>query len=156
RTPEGGGLQLPYDHLIVALGAITNTTLIPGSEHARTFKTLADALLLRNHLIERFERADVEANPTRREQMLSVVIIGGGWVGVELRGELSACAADILRYYPRLRPDELRFTLLEAGARLLPETTPFLAEYAARVLRARGADLYPATPVAAIEPGVVH
>jgi NADH dehydrogenase len=156
RAPEGGGLELPYDHLVVALGAVTNTTLIPGSEHARTFKTVADALLLRNHLIERFERAEVEANPTRRAQMLSVVIIGGGLVGVELLGELTTFAADILRYYPRIRPDELRFTLFEAGPRLLPETTPHLAAYAARVLRARGADLHPATPVQAIEPGVVR
>ncbi len=156
RAPEGRSLELPYDHLIVALGATTNTQLIPGSEHARTFKTVADALLLRNHLIERFERAEVETNPSRRAQMLSVVIIGGGLVGVELMGELTAFAADILRYYPRIRPDELRFTLFEAGARLLPETTPYLAEYAARVLRARGADLHPATPVQAIEPDTVR
>jgi NADH dehydrogenase len=156
RAPEGVGMELPYDHLIVALGAVTNTTLIPGSEHARTFKTVADALLLRNHLIERFERAEVEANPSRRAQMLSVVIIGGGLVGMELMGELTAFASDILRYYPRIRPDELRFTLFEAGTRLQPETTPRLADYAVRVLQARGATLYPATPVQAIEPGVVR
>jgi NADH dehydrogenase len=156
RTPEGANLELPYDHLIVALGSATNTTLIPGSEYARTFKTVADALLLRNHLIERFERAEVEANQARRAQMLSVVIIGGGLVGMELLGELTAFAADILRYYPRIRPDELRFILFEAGARLLPETTPHLAAYATRVLKARGAVLYPATPVQSIEPGVVN
>lgn len=156
RVPEGGSLELLYDHLIVALGAVTNTTLIPGSEHARTFKTVADALLLRNHLIERFERAEVEANPSRRAQMLSIVIVGGGLVGMELLGELTAFAADILRYYPRIPPDELRFTLFEAGDRLLPESTPILAEYATRLLRARGAALHPATPVRAIEPGVVH
>jgi NADH:ubiquinone reductase (H+-translocating) len=155
-VPEGTCLELPYDHLIVALGAVTNTALIPGSEHARTFKTVADAVLLRNHLIERFERAEVELNPQRRAQMLSVVIIGGGLVGVELLGELTDFAEDILRYYPGVRRDELSFTLFEAGARLLPETTPFLAEYAAHILWARGAGLHPATPVRAIEAGVVR
>jgi len=155
-APEGAVHELRYDHLVVALGASTNTTLIPGSEHARTFKTVADALLLRNHLIERFERADVERDPRRRQQLLTVLIIGGGLVGVELLGELTALAADILRYYPRVQREELRFHLFEAGGRLLPESTPHLAAYAERVLRARGADLHTSTPVQAIEPGAVR
>jgi NADH dehydrogenase len=71
----------------VALGAATDTSRIPGSEHARTFKTVADALLLRNLLIERFERADFETGPRRREQLLTVVVIGGGLVGTELLGD---------------------------------------------------------------------
>src|SRR5262245_53662997 len=155
-APEGVVHELPYDHLVVALGAATNTTLIPGSEHARTFKTVADALLLRNHLIERFERADVEQDPRRREQLLTLVVIGGGLVGVELLGELTAFAADILRYYPRVQREELRFHLFEAGGRLLPESTLHLAAYAERVLRARGAALHTSTPVQAIEPGAVR
>ena len=153
---EGGVHELSYDHLVVALGATTNTALIPGSQHARTFKTVADALLLRNHMIERLERADVETDPRRRRQLLTVVVIGGGLVGVELLGELTAFADDVLRYYPRIRRDELRFHLFELGERLLPESTPHLAAYAARVLRARGAELHTSTPVQAIEPGVVR
>ena len=155
-APEGGVHELPYDHVIVALGAATNTTLVPGSEHARTFKTVADALLLRNHLIERFERAEVEMDPRRRAQLLTVVVIGGGLVGVELLGELTAFADDVLRYYPRIRRDEARFHLFEAGPRLLPESTPHLGEYAARTLRSRGAELHIAAPVQAIEPGAVR
>src|ERR687893_705355 len=62
---EGAVHELPYDHVVVALGATTNMSLVPGSEHARTFKTVADALLLRNHIIERFERADIEPDPRR-------------------------------------------------------------------------------------------
>jgi NADH dehydrogenase len=135
---EGSVHELPYDHLVVALGATTDTSRIPGSEHARTFKTVADALMLRNHLIERFKRADVETDPRRREQLLTVVVIGGGLVGTELLGELTAFADDILRDYPRVRREELRFHLFEAGNRLLPESTPHLAGYAERVLRARG------------------
>lgn len=149
---EGGVRELPYDHLVVALGAVTHTGLIPGSHHARTFKTVADALLLRNHVIERFERAEVETDPRRRRQLLTFVVIGGGLVGVELMGELTAFAADVLRYYPRVRRDELRYHLFEAGGRLLPESTARLAAYAERTLRRRRVELHTATPVQAIEP----
>jgi NADH dehydrogenase len=149
---EGRLHELRYTHLVVALGASTDTSRIPGSAHARTFKTVADALLLRNHLIERFERADVATDPQRREQLLTMVVIGGGLVGTELMGELTAFAEDILRYYPRVRRDELRFHLFEAGERLLPESTPHLARYAERVLRSRGVEVHTSTPVEAIEP----
>ena len=132
---------MPYDHVVIALGAATNVDLIPGSEHARTFKTVADAILLRNHVIERLERADVETDGNRRRQLLTVVVIGGGLVGVELLGELTAFFHDELRYYPRIRREELRFHLFEAGDRLMPESMPFVARYAAEVLRRRGAEL---------------
>ncbi len=148
--------ELAYDHVVIALGATTNLNLVAGSEHARTFKTVADALLLRNHVIERLERADVETDAQRRQQLLTVVVIGGGLVGVELLGELTAFVHDQLRYYPRIRRDELRVLLFEAGGRLLPESTPFVARYAEEVLRRRGAEIRTSTPVQAIEPGVVR
>ena len=72
---------------------------------------------------------------------LTFVVIGGGLVGVELLGELTAFADDVLRYYPRLRRDELRFHLFEAGARMLPEIDPALGAVATRVLQRRGADI---------------
>jgi NADH dehydrogenase len=153
---EGAVHDLPYDHVVIALGATTNVDLIPGSEHARTFKTVADALLLRNHVIERLERADVETDAHRRRQLLSVVVIGGGLVGVELLGELTAFIHDQLRYYPRIQREELHFHLFEAGDRLLPESTPFVARYAAEVLRRRGAEIRTSTPVQRIEPGIVR
>ncbi len=153
---EGAVHELPYDHVVIALGATTNVDLIPGSEHARTFKTVADALMLRNHVIERLERADVETDAQRRRQLLTVVVIGGGLVDIELLGELTAFVHDQLRYYPRIRRDELRFQLFEAGDRLMPESTPFVARYAGQVLRRRGAVLKTSTPVQAIEPGVVR
>jgi NADH dehydrogenase len=153
---EGAAYELAYDHLVVALGATTNMALIPGSENAFTFKTMADALVLRNHLIERFERADAASDPELRRRSLTIVVIGGGLVGVELLGELTAFADDVLRYYPRLRRHEVRFHLVEAGARILPEIDPALGETATRVLRRRGADIRASTPVQAIEPGRVH
>ena len=155
-TAEGRSYELPYDDLVVALGASTNETLIPGSSSAFTFKTMADALVLRNHVIQQFERADAAADAAIRGACLSMVVIGGGLVGSELLGELSAFTEDVLRFYPRIRRDEVRFHLFEAGPRILPEIDAKLAEIAARVLRRRGADVRASTPVRAIEPGRVH
>ena len=155
-APEGATYDLAYDHLVVALGATTNQGLIPGSQTAFTFKTMADALVLRNHIIERFERADASSDPTVRRRALTVVVIGGGLVGMELLGELTAFADDVLRYYPRLRREELHFHLFEAGPRVLPELDPRLADLAANVLRRREADIRASTPVRGVEPRCVH
>jgi NADH dehydrogenase len=155
-SPEGGGYDLRYDHLVVALGASTNERLIPGSSNAFTFKTMADALVLRNHVIEQFERADATAESTTRRRCLTMVVIGGGLVGVELLGELTAFVEDVLRFYPRIRRDEIHFLLFEAGARVLPEIDEQLAVVAANVLRRRGADIHESTPVHSIEPGRVR
>ncbi len=152
----GAAFQLPYDHLVVALGASTNLQLIPGSDHAFTFKTMADALVLRNHVIKQLELADAAAHSTRRADCLTIVVIGGGLVGVELLGELSAFADDVLRFYPRIRQQEMKFRLFEAGPRILPEIDEKLAAVAMRVLQQRGADIRVATPVRSIEPGRVH
>ena len=148
--------ELPYDQVIIALGATTNLSLIPGSEYARTFKTVADGLLLRNHVIEQLERASTEPSAERRRGLLTTTIIGGGLVGVELLGELTAFIEDELRYYPDIRRDELHFHLFEAGKRLMPESKPFLSEYADRLLRLRGVEVHVATPVQEIGPAFVR
>jgi NADH:quinone reductase (non-electrogenic) len=150
-APEGDAYGLPYDHLVVALGASTNDGLIPGSSNALTFKTMADALVLRNHLIECFERADAAADAAQRRACLTIVVVGGGLVGTELVGELTAFAEDVLRFYPRIRRDEVCFRLLEAGPRILPEIDPKLAAMAARVLERRGVDIQASTAVRSIE-----
>jgi NADH dehydrogenase len=155
-TAEGIESELPYDHLVVALGASTNFKLIPGSETAFTFKTMADALVLRNHFIEQLERADATTDAALRSRALTFVVIGGGLVGVELLGELTAFADNVLRFYPRIRRDELRFHLFEATARILPEVDQKLASIATRVLTKRGADLRASTPVRRIEAECVH
>ena len=153
---SGDGYELPYDHLVVALGASTNDQLIPGSSNAFTFKTMADALVLRNHLIEQFERADATSDSTERRGCLTVIVIGGGLVGIELLGELTAFVEDVLRFYPRIRSNEIRFLLFEASARVLPEIDEALAALATRVLQRRGADIRASTPVRSIEPGRVR
>jgi len=150
-APDGGAHDLPYNHLVVALGASTNDRLIPGSANALTFKTMADALVLRNHLIECFERADAAADADARCKCLMVVVIGGGLVGVELVGELTAFADDVLRFYPRIRRDEVHFRLFESGPRILREIDATLAATAARVLQQRGVDIQVSTAVRSIE-----
>ena len=153
---KGEEHQLPYDHLVVALGASTNDRLIPGSANALTFKTMADALVLRNHLIECFERADAAADAAQRRECLTIVGIGGGLVGTELVGELTAFADDVLRFYPRIRRDELCFRLFEAGPRILPEIDAKLAAAAARVLARRGVDIRVSTAVRSIDASSVR
>ena len=150
---EGASYDLPYDHLVVALGASTNERLISGSSNAFTFKTMADALVLRNHVIEQFERADATSQATTRRGCLTMVVIGCGLVGVELLGELTAFVDDVLRFYPRIRRDEIRFQLFEAGPRVLHEIDEKLAAVAADVLRRRGADIHVSTAVQSIERG---
>jgi NADH dehydrogenase len=153
----GESSELAYDQLVLALGAMTNRVMIPGSEHAFTFKTLADALLLRNHVIERFERADQETDPGHKRRLLTFAIIGGGLVGVELFGELTAFVDGITPLYKRVKREEVRCVLLQAGDRLMPEMNPKLAAYGTRVLgRRRGADIRTNVAVRAIEPGKVH
>lgn len=154
---EGEASELAYDQLVLALGSRTNRQMIPGSEHAFTFKTLADALLLRNHVIERFERADAEPDPARRRRQLTFAVVGGGLVGVELFGELMSFADGILPYYRNIDRDELRFVLLQGGDRLMPEVDPALAAYGAEVLRKRpGAEVRLGAAVRAITPAGVR
>jgi NADH dehydrogenase len=156
-TASAETAELAYDQLVLALGAMTNRVMIPGSEHAFTFKTLADALLLRDHVIERFEQADVESDPERIRRLLTFVIIGGGLVGVELFGELTAFVDGIMPLYKHVHRDQVHFVLLQGGDRIMPEINPELAEYGARVLsNRRGADIRTKTIVRAIEPGKVH
>jgi NADH dehydrogenase len=153
---DGVESDLAYDHLVVALGASTNLSIIPGSETALTFKTMADALVLRNHFIEQLERADTTTDAQQRRRNLTFVVIGGGLVGIELLGELTAFADNVLRYYPGIRRDEMRFHLFEASARILPEVDQKLAAVAMRVLAKRGADIRASTPVRRLEPARVR
>lgn len=150
-------VDMPYDYLVLALGAMTNKKMIPGSDHAFTFKTLADALILRNYIIEQMERADVEPDPERKRKLLRFVIIGGGLVGVELFGELTAFVDEVLPLYRHVTRAELNFVLLQGGDRIMPEVDATLADYGASVLSKRpGVDIRTKTFVQSIEPGKVH
>ena len=131
--------------------------MIPGAEHAFSFKTVADALLLRNHVIERLERADVESDPQRKAQLLTFVIIGGGLVGVELLGELTTFVDGIAPFYGHVDRGDVRFVLLQGADRIMPEVDPRLAAYGHRALAARrGVELRMNAHVHGIEPRSVH
>jgi NADH dehydrogenase len=148
--------ELTYDHLVLALGGITNLKIIPGSEHALTFKTLADAIYLRNHVIDAFESADATNDEAERRRLMSFVIIGAGLVGVELMGELTSFVRHIGRSYPGTRDTPKTFHLIEAGPKILPEMEQDLADYAQRVLVRRGVVMHASSPAKGIEPGRVH
>jgi NADH dehydrogenase len=156
HSPADRVYALQYDHLVLALGGVTNTKLIPGSEHAFTFKTLSDAIFLRNHIIDLFEQAEVETDAARKRRLLTFVAIGAGLVGIELTGELTEFTANLTRTYKHIDKSELEFHLLEAGPKLMPEMERDLAEYAAEVLRKRGVRILTDTPARRIEPGKVH
>jgi NADH dehydrogenase len=156
QADEGEVYSLKYDQLVLAMGAETNRNFIPGSEHAFTFKTLGDAMLVRNHIIERFERADVEKDSNHRRMLLTFVVIGGGLVGVEVFGELTAFVSNILSYYRQIRPNELRFYLVHSTDHILPEVDVKLGEWVTRELSARpGASIRTCSPVQRIESGRV-
>ena len=135
-------LQLQYDHLVIALGNITDFHGMPGMmENATPFRTLADAMALRNHLIDVLEEADVEDDPELRRQLLTFVVGGGGFSGVEVMAELDDFVHSVKRNYLRLRNEPHRCVIVQAGDRILPEMSEPLAMFAQRILRKRGIDI---------------
>jgi NADH dehydrogenase len=133
---------LPYDQLLLALGSVSRTLPVPGlAEHAVGFKSLADAIYLRNHVVETLEEANATDDPARRDELLTYVFVGGGYAGLEALAELQDFAADAMESYPRARLHGMRWVLVEAADRVLPEIDLQLAEYALRELRGRGIDI---------------
>jgi NADH dehydrogenase len=147
---------IQYDHLVLALGGVTNTSMIPGAEGALTFKTLGDAIYLRNHVIRLFEQADVEKDPARKQAQMTFVVVGGGFVGVELMGELTTFVKNVSRLYKHVDERDVRFEMIEAGPRIAAEFDEELADYAAGVLQRRGVKIRTNTKVAKMEPGKVY
>jgi NADH dehydrogenase len=142
RAKYGETETLPYDQLLLALGSVSRALPVPGlSEHAVGFKTLADAIYLRNHVVETLEEANATEDPARREQLLTYVFVGGGYAGLEALAELQDFAADAMERYPRARLHGMRWVLVEASDRVLPEIDRQLADYALRELRGRGIDI---------------
>ncbi len=133
---------LPYDQLLIALGSVSRTLPVPGlADHAIGFKSLADAIWLRNHVVETLEEANATEDPARREELLTYVFVGGGYAGLEALAELQDFAADAMESYPRARLHGMRWVLVEAADRVLPEIDAELADYALRELRGRGIDI---------------
>jgi NADH dehydrogenase len=138
---HGGGHhhhELPFDHLVLAPGASTNFFGLPGvRERALTLKSLGDVLHLHNHVIDNLEQADFECCADRRQSLLTVVVAGAGFAGVETIGGLNDFIREALKFYPHLREDMLLFVLVDAGPAVPPELSPKLGAYARTKLARR-------------------
>src|SRR5918911_3889409 len=125
RSAEGREEALHYDQLVVALGSTSRTLPIPGlAEHAVGFKTLSEAISLRNRLIQALERAETVDDDETRTALLTFVVVGAGYAGFEGVAELQDFAADVIDLYPRCRLHGVRFLLVEARERVMMEISP--------------------------------
>ena len=138
----GPAREVGYDHIVVAPGSVSRTLPIPGlREQAVGFKTIGEAIYLRNHVLERLDVAATTSDPATRARALTFVFVGGGYAGIEALAEMEDMARAALRYYPELRQEQMRWVLVEATARILPEVGQQMGEYTVRELAGRGMDL---------------
>ena len=138
----GDPYELHYDVLVVALGSIARTLPIPGlAEQGIGFKQVEEAIALRNHVLDRLDVAASTADEDVRRRALSFVVVGGGYAGVEALAELQDMAKDALRYYPYLQPHHMRWILVEATGRILPEVGPEMGIYTIDELRRHGIEV---------------
>jgi NADH:quinone reductase (non-electrogenic) len=152
-----GQVNIGYRDLVVAVGSISRALPIPGlADHALGFKDLADAIHLRNHVLQRLEAADVAANETHRQRELTFLFVGAGYAGVEALAELADLVRDAIRYYPGLRHAPQRWILVDAAPKILPEIPTRLGEYAARQLVKRGVEIHVNTTLESVEPGAAR
>ncbi len=151
RTQTGREEDLHYDQLVVALGSVTRVLPVPGLiEHAVGFKTLAEAVALRDRLLRTLELAETLEDPEERAPYLTFVFVGGGYAGLGGLAELQDFARDITRLYPRCREQGLRFVLVESRERIMAEVPERLAAFALRQLAGRGIEVLSATTVTAV------
>ena len=142
--------NLEYDHLVIALGSMTNFYGLPGLEQrALTMKTLGDAIHLRNRVIATLEEADTEC-AAGRDGLLTFVVAGGGFAGVETIAGLNDFVREALTFYPRIAPDRIRMVLVHAGPVILPELGGPLGAYAQRKLSSRGIEIITEAKVSAV------
>ena len=149
----GREVRLPYDHLVLGLGNTMNLASMPGvAQHGKTMKSLGDALHLRNHVISMLEAADVETDVRLRQELLTFVVAGAGFSGVETVGELNDLVHAVARNYPSLTRESIKIILLHSRDRILPEMGPGLADFALVKLRQRGVEVRLKTRIASATP----
>lgn len=130
---------VPYDQLVIALGQVVNLSRLPGmTEHTLTMKNLSDAYRLRNHIIDCLEQADTTDDPQVKQRLLTFVVVGAGFSGVETVGEIKELIDRSLKFYPGIRKDEIKILVIEFGNRILPELPEKLGSYAQKKLEERG------------------
>jgi NADH:ubiquinone reductase (H+-translocating) len=149
-------IAVHYEQAVLALGSYPRALPIPGlAEHGLGFKDLADAIYLRNHVLRQLEYAAAETDRQRAEAHLTFVFIGAGYAGVEALAELSDLVRDALRYYPEFQRPRLRWVLVDAAPKILPEIPTRLGEYAAKQLAGRGVEIRTSTTLTSVGPGSV-
>ena len=156
HTDDNHNHELTYDYLVLALGSVTNFYNLPGlAENALTMKSLSDAIHLRSRLIKNLEDADLECSYEQRSQLLTIVVVGGGFAGIETIASVNDFMREAIRFYPRVTERELRIVLVEATGGILPELGPKLGAYARQKLAQRGVEFVLNTAVKNISDGVV-
>lgn len=152
-----GNYTVPFDHLVLALGSVPNYFALPGvAENALTIKSLGDATSLHAHVIDKLEHADLQPDPAVRRQLLTFVVAGGGFAGVETLAELNDFVRGAGRFYPHISSDEIRMVLIHSGDRILPEVSESLSTYALNKLRSRGVEVMLKTRVKACSTNKIH
>jgi NADH dehydrogenase len=147
-----GPQEIAYDHLVFAFGTRANLDLVPGlARHALPLKLVGDAMAVRNRVLQRVARIELESDPVARQRLGHFIVIGGGFSGVEVAGSLSDFLRGALRYYPRVRAHELKVTVLQDAERLLLELPAPLGESARRSLAARGVSVRLAARAAKVD-----
>jgi NADH dehydrogenase len=157
RTADGRARALPYDVVVLTPGSTSRVLPIPGlAEHGIGFKTVQEAIYLRNRILSQLDVAATTDDPERRRAALTFVFVGGGYAGVEALGELEDLARDAIATYPSLEPAEMRWMLVDAAPKILPELGEELAAYAAEQLAHRGVEIAVDTRLSSYEDGVVR
>ncbi|WP_405727080.1 NAD(P)/FAD-dependent oxidoreductase [Streptomyces sp. NBC_01537] len=147
-----GGLEIPYDQLILAPGSVSRTLPIPGlADHGIGFKTVEEAIGLRNHVLEQLDIASSTRDVEVRDAALTFVFVGGGYAGVEALGELEDMARYAVRYYHNVTPEDMKWILVEATGRILPEVGEEMGRYAISELRGRNVDIRLDTRLESVE-----
>ena len=138
----GARHELSWGQLVLSPGSVPSVIAVPGlTEHAVGFKTLPDAIWLRNRVLRQLETADATVDPERRRELLTFTFVGGGYAGVEALAEMESLVNDALPTYSNLSRTDLRWVLIEARNSLLPGLDPRLARYSERHLRRRGVEI---------------
>ncbi|MEP7033115.1 MAG: NAD(P)/FAD-dependent oxidoreductase [Actinomycetota bacterium] len=157
RLPDGRERAQPYDIVVLAAGSRSRVLPIPGlAERGVGFKTVQEAIYLRNRVLSRLDVAAETEDPERRRAALTFVFVGGGYAGVEALGELEDLARDAIASYPTLRAPEMRWVLVEATGKILPELGDDLARYALDRLLERGIDVLLSTRLESADKGVIR
>lgn len=151
-TAEKRGISLHYDFLVVALGSEANYFGMADVEkNAYAMKTLNDSVLLRNRIIDMLEQAENEENPILRKGMLTFVIVGAGFAGVETAGELKDLLSDVSRFYPHINDEDIRVVILEALPNILPGFEESLAKFSHKKMEERGIEIKLKTAVTSFD-----